>query len=1835
MGRNVIIGLITFFVIIMIKSIPSSGQELNNEISGTYQVGLPSPTAASFAKQAETQIGLFTGTPSISIPLVDLEEYDLHLPISLSYSAKGVKVEEIADWVGMGWALNAGGVITRIMRGIPDEIFGSGYMSTGNQVKAFKHKNPTQQYDFLSDKIDNFIVDPEPDLFFYKFGGHSGKFVLDHGNHCINVYTIPLSNIDISCTITNNDITEFVIVTDNGTRYIFSDIEKNTLYGEQNLPPHVSSWYLSKIESASGDGIIEFEYYYSAPDTSHLVRHSHLSNEFIPFLVVNHTYGAPQEVFPNTSILNYQYRTYLKRIKSSKYTIHFYKEMRDDAKYGETKQEYKLTRIEVKENTNNETLKEYNFTYAYYSERLFLENLQELGRNSTEKTPYTFSYINPNSLPDRFSFAVDHWGYYNGENSNNRQIPTLSFVPDNNYINDYMLFRGANREFSEDHITAGTLNRIDYPTGGYTEFEYEPHDYSRVEITDSEDLIGTIQQDSMFHATVAETPESHVFDIQGDHAIVKVSLEWLTPNYGHQNGELYVKIFSNENKIKEYRTFFTDAHNNYFETGEGDTTEVFIVNNGTLRVETYIGHVDELLNVVLTIDENTIVAEKQGGGIRIKRKTIHDGLDSANDMMKEYLYHCDKSGTALSTGVMYREPQYSYWHTPGTAGSGGIMYFLALTSTPLRSFGMPERGFAGYRQVQVIHNDGSYEIHRFTDSSNIDPNMEGWDNAVFIASTDISSGYGLPESIEYWDSNNQLVKKIVNEYEFNDLVQYENTYREVPAIAYYKLGYAKISNYPVEYSDFPDFKYQPYDVISTWRHPVRKTQKIYYGNSIPKTNETDYIYDIVHKLLKRRTDTNSNGSQRIILYKYAHEKYPDMATLNMLSQLYSVTVRNSQDEDLQKRWRTWNDSIPGAQGYWVPLEQLQWDGAGSTAPDHPDTSNDIKSVGFDKYDTFGNVIKFTDANEKLTKLYYGDNDNPYSWNGLDGVSGVYLTGITKVLNGSDSLTVTARYDDMGRADRITDENDRHTYFGYDDFHRLISIRGHASSAGSAPLLQEIEYEKLYTGGIYGSPDNHNRIITRHHAGFGANNIRTFVEYFDGLGRPIQSQQDVGNNDAVVTHTFYDAMGREEIITKPITWSTGLDFLIRDDLVGSNWTPGEALPASSALFTYHNTTLGFSSDDSGYAYSQTAYRADPLGRAERQASPGWLYRMNASIDRTVGFEYGINQQDEPYNGALAGTYTVTTTIDEEGNRSRTYADGFGNTIATVTEMSIEADLVTLFEYDLLGNLLKVTDPRGLETLYEYDKLGRLTTKSTPDTDAGTQYRYDKNGNLRFIRNAGHKVSQSGLSTIYYGGSDFSVNRSFSKTTDLRLSGQIDVGTYALFELTITDNNTGTLILNKELEFTSMGNAQYDTTVPAGSYAIALALIDGTVYYDDLQIDFYTHQYHYFKYDKLNRVVEEGVYFSTSLTDNNVNNPSFPLSNRRILVKRHYDSASSGTNQKGRLAEVEYLDPLTDRWGKTVYSYTNEGQVAWVRQHIPGLSNKTINYSYNRAGQIVERNIDGFLMTQWTAYEYLYDPAGRLDHIRDKEAHSLYAGYTYNASGQLHEKTLGNNAQKINYSYNIRGWLQQMNDPADMSVPGAPDARFAMSLDYTHNGNISDMAWNVDNGVSNENPRFGYSYDSANRLIGASFITDAPPYEPDYTYSYDPNGNLTSMGGDYYNSSFVMNANNNRISQWSRGGTPYSLSYDPNGNVVSHERRGIENTTYNSAHQPIRISVDGETISSVYDGDGNRVKKTFSGGSTLYYLRGADGQTLAVYDQDGELLFVNILTADGAIIGKINP
>lgn len=76
----------------------------SKELYTVSNVVPPSPNVSAMVEYGRTPIGTYTGTANISIPIYEVRTGDLSFPITLSYSGTGgIKVEDVASWVGLGW----------------------------------------------------------------------------------------------------------------------------------------------------------------------------------------------------------------------------------------------------------------------------------------------------------------------------------------------------------------------------------------------------------------------------------------------------------------------------------------------------------------------------------------------------------------------------------------------------------------------------------------------------------------------------------------------------------------------------------------------------------------------------------------------------------------------------------------------------------------------------------------------------------------------------------------------------------------------------------------------------------------------------------------------------------------------------------------------------------------------------------------------------------------------------------------------------------------------------------------------------------------------------------------------------------------------------------------------------------------------------------------------------------------------------------------------------------------------------------------------------------------------------------------------------------------------------------------------------------------------------------------------------------------------------------------------------------------------------------------------------------------------------------------------------
>jgi hypothetical protein len=458
------------------------------------QVVPPTPNAAELGKYGNVPVSLFTGTPNVSIPLVEFRGNSLSLPVSLSYNASGFKPEDLAPWTGSGWSLNAGGVITRSVIGNPDN--NSNYFDNATALNPPSSSSLFAYQDYMSN-IQTAVLEGQPDVYYYNFAGLSGKFFIYPDK---TVLKKEKSLILITHTITANDVSSFTITDDKGITYTFSAVEmtRTVPIDDQGAPLNLqtylypSSWFLTQITSADGIEKIEFEYYSSTGEQTlyqnalqNESRIHNFSEDSDCWMTYTSGSGSHVGFPPNT----YAKRKFLNKItlKRNNVAIAILDVIssagRQDSEFIEDRKVDQLKFYSVLNSVNN-LVKQHNFTYnyfinnsnIYYKKRLRLDAVQEISVDGVtpNKPPYTFAYNSDLIMPERFTTSLDHWGFYNAA-YNTSLVPNASVpYPNGNYNYAPTTFGGgADREPNLDGSSCTILNKITYPTGGYTTFEYE------------------------------------------------------------------------------------------------------------------------------------------------------------------------------------------------------------------------------------------------------------------------------------------------------------------------------------------------------------------------------------------------------------------------------------------------------------------------------------------------------------------------------------------------------------------------------------------------------------------------------------------------------------------------------------------------------------------------------------------------------------------------------------------------------------------------------------------------------------------------------------------------------------------------------------------------------------------------------------------------------------------------------------------------------------------------------------------------------------------------------------------------------------------------------------------------------------------------------------------------------------------------------------------------------------------------------------------------------------------------------------------------------------------
>jgi hypothetical protein len=515
--------------LLLILSVPVIGQSTDNYLNNYAQ---PAPNVAALAKYADYPVSFYTGVPEISVPIYTLTDGAINIPISLSYHASGIRVSENASWVGLGWALNPGGIITRTVRGAPDEgtrktpsspgplgYYYSGGMRGSNMPQLPFPGEPTNLQtafrDFFIPDVIRGALDTEPDLFTFNFNGHTGKFVFDENqtprlltDDDIKIKVIPDGAVFKSWIITTPDGMQYYFGEHNSREitYVNSNVGNS---GDQDATAP-TSWYLTRMINPNTKDTATFSYtqenltYHDlGPETSLYISGS---GDLTDILHVCDLSNIGQVNLLTTEVAGLR----LTAITTKNYQVKFIaqtqrQDLLDQIYYvipgnftpGDTPgpgPHYATSLDSIKIFSRNNCIKQFYLNHDYFTssattssrvsagltsafsgditdtKRLKLVSLSEYSDSGVLKSsPYKFYYNETLQLPRRLSYDQDHWGFSNNTAGDHNAY----FTPDVTNGPCTPGTTGAIRTSKWPEMSAFTLARIQNPLGVNTTFSYE------------------------------------------------------------------------------------------------------------------------------------------------------------------------------------------------------------------------------------------------------------------------------------------------------------------------------------------------------------------------------------------------------------------------------------------------------------------------------------------------------------------------------------------------------------------------------------------------------------------------------------------------------------------------------------------------------------------------------------------------------------------------------------------------------------------------------------------------------------------------------------------------------------------------------------------------------------------------------------------------------------------------------------------------------------------------------------------------------------------------------------------------------------------------------------------------------------------------------------------------------------------------------------------------------------------------------------------------------------------------------------------------------------------
>ncbi len=1865
----------------------SYGQAVN-QLMG--DVTMPSPGAASLGAYGDIPVSYSTGVPNISIPIYTITEGPLSIPIALSYHSAGVRLAEPASNVGLGWNLFAGGRVTRTVAGIPDES-PNGYMYVGDDVSVTTG-DPNYNHYNIEDILGG-NKDAEADIFSFNVNGIQGQFYIDVGGE---VKLIPEQDIKIEyefyqITTQNhghgprggtNPITldlfkSFTLTTTEGVKYIFGGLASETTQGEfaierfsnraeddgRTVGSTPSGWFLRKIIDPNKTYEITLNY---TPES--------YSYPTVPSKAFTYTKrdigagcGSTTEDLSGPMHEQEIYTQHLTSITSTKETVHFnYGIDREDINDIDTRNDLGGKALDEISITTGSFCKKYKLNYDYFQDhsthatgmsedlRLMLQSVNEESCDgSISLPPHQFDYFGKKHngrihLPNRFSKAIDHWGYFNGVYSNNDDeynIPPTTITNANACGNTFEHTEGnANRDTNPDSLKLGILTKITYPTGGFNEFEFEANTkYDTVTYHHTNSILDFNREQNCGNTSNLTTSSFTIPSGDLNNSFITLAIN----NFCDLSGQALGYYISNAS-VQLYNVTDDQLECNTglsgLQVGTNLSSLFPCIQEG--KEYQFICDIDNLGFLVQitkewdeTLDENVPV-----GGLRIKSITTSDGENPDKNMVKQYSYelpsHLDVCSTCpegQSSGVGIVEPDYAAHvnlYCPGNHESVTILY-MDRSIVPLSSFGGTH---ITYSHVTERMEGAGKTVHVF--ETEPDPNETNSSNYGFPATpprVNLERGFPKQQKI-YHESGDQIANLS------NSLVEDNYTYSDYEMVLLYPI--------PIYDPECPEefvFATNSYQIRSK---PVRVSRQA--ATVEGKTNITEYTYDNTYKNNVTSSisgvDANGNGYldaafEDIISteYKYVNDGYggtnlngQESYIESLLLDKHMVGIPFEVSKKLngvliggeRQEYEVANYGVPAEDKVVFPINTFAVKGGNfvlTKRTSHWDDSG--RTLGLKRP-----KIGATGIHSGADSTYFDPNYIELTWDNDQ------IIDVIKHLPGGKTQTKHHQYYSGTKLlQRVTDHNGIYNDYEYDALMRLD--KKHISNGRMTTDYNYIF--KLDANGNDTGGQNQVENITSY-ANEGLTTIADQIDraFFDGLGRPTSMQKDNFAAD------------------------------------GSHVTLSEK--------AYNNQGQVISETDLGKGTTSYIFENSPLGRVLQKNTP----KGNTT------FNYGVN--DVLINTGCKSYFTNSLSksevIDVNGNTVITYNDFLGNTVRVQTYLTdattgVVQNIITDYCYNDLQQLESVSPPSGDPYEYTYNDRGLMASKKVPGVTTPTYIYYDE------LERQVLDIDANGTETVsIYDALDRAIQTGIGASiTPTSIDHYYTIG--SLQAQTVTNQT----VYAKDANNNPIDWIDYDETL---NFATNNMLRSTYTNYDDIgRVGSVTKDNHIggqeiteFTYNASGKVDQSVLFHNYNNSTGQGNTYTFQWTN---TYDQHLRPKEVFVNNQ--------ISPLDRGQLISRLSYNEEGKLDRKSLHATNSTHteflQNIDYSYDESGRLIGINEIPTQSQTCANNITLCDqvvtvPAGNIMTFSNlfyqdgNSTNNIGSGmnfpYTINTSTdngftddlKAWLSSNGYIVDDITYIISATGDLvisiQQTNfHPKELDNqmedfyfnrvnccgggdPGDNYDLFSQRIIYPSSGtNIERVEWAT---LCGPVQAYDFAYDDLNRLTNATYqskTAEATSWQASNSYNmnatYDLIGNIMTLN----RRGVLMDANNNitnnnavidilnysyspnggqlasvtETGMTSEGfGNSSSYTYDNNGNMLTDSGKGLT-LTYNLFNLPQTVSrqTNSDQIQFDYLGNGGKTRKTVSAnGNTLQKdyigtVEYTDGQLDGVYHQDGRIRF----------------